>query len=136
MAAFKTLERHISPDGLLVLLVVEGPPIDGSLETLVTVGFESFDGWHVHLNLFVSKPNGRTWAQIGRDMARDVTDDKMLIAVSTRQGERCISLVQRIEDEVDFLQPGETVEYRFWSGRAVTIEELIDGKVHYKPLSS
>jgi hypothetical protein len=134
MTDFEILERHTSPDGLLMLVVIEQPPADGSLEPLITVGFEGFDGWHVHPDLWWPNPDGKTWAQIGRDIAKDVTDDAMLIAISTRDGEQSIRLVDRIEDEVDFLQPGERVEYRFWSGRTVSIEDLIDGRVPFKPL--
>ncbi len=42
--------------------------------------------------------------------------------------------MSQLEFEVDFKPLNEEKAFRFWSGRTVTFEELIDGKIAYKPL--
>jgi hypothetical protein len=44
-----------------------------------------------------------------------------------------VRILDSLETLLDFHKPDESLEFRFWGGRRVSIEELIDGRVAWKP---
>lgn len=128
-ATNEVLARHVSPDGQLTLLVVRA--IEPPRPATIIVGFEE-SPWHVHVDAF--DPAGRSWEQVGHDLAADIVNDRMLIVIVRGGDYPDIRLADNLEDEVDYLPNGERPELRFWSGRRTSFDELIDGTVTYTPL--
>jgi hypothetical protein len=124
--------RHVSSDGRLVWLAERY--LDQSGDYDFSFGFWS-DGsfWHGHPDVVEGEP-GRTREQIVRDVTEGVLNDRFVIKTTVRDGVTEHALLYDLETEVDYLVDNdERISLRFWSGRHVTFDELIDKTVDYTP---
>jgi len=126
----EVLARHVSPDGHLVLRAERESEADGRL--VYSLGFEG-QPWHLHPDFFM-KQDERSIEQMTFDLIGDVISDRMLIVIATSPGHRETRIVDTLESEVDYKPIDIGLTFRFWSGRQVSIEDLIDGRVTFKPL--
>jgi hypothetical protein len=118
-----------SSDGTITLIANKYVNPDGSIG--IAIGFDGAP-WHIHPpeNL-----DGSALAlQWALDLAADVINNRMLIVSCRDEGFEEVRLAQTLEFEVDFKGRNESLEFRFWSGQVVSLEDLIDGKVSYVPL--
>jgi hypothetical protein len=119
-----------SRDGTLTLIANEYVDPDGTRG--IAIGFKGAP-WHIH-------PPGeiegitlaRQWAL---DLVADVINNRMLVVTTRDKGFEEVRLAQSLEFEIDFKLPDESLEFRFWDGQIVSLDELIDGKVSYVPLA-
>ncbi|MCK6472013.1 MAG: hypothetical protein L6R28_09730 [Planctomycetes bacterium] len=110
------LEEHKSPDGLLTLQVVAGD--DG----LTTIGFAGLP-WHTHAEILASV-NWTDNATAVKRFVEEMTGDRETIVVAWLNGKiQDAWPTDDPEKELDFQQPGETLEFRLWSGAKVLIDE-------------
>lgn len=110
----------------MTLLVRRTLEPDGSM--LVTLGFEE-SPWHVHPELFSSDlPEVAALSIVD-----DVISDRMVIVVDRSDGDLYISLLDTIEELLEFSGTYAPLEFRFWSGRRIARAELLEGSVTYKP---
>ena len=105
--------RHVSTDGLLRLVVHAE---DGDW----AVGFEGYS-WHTHGDLLALEYGGTPVAAV-RAFAEDVVSSRRIIVVSRVDGRVADVWVtdDPSRDETKYALPGETIEKRFWDGRAAT----------------
>ena len=122
----EVLARHVSPDEALTLVVQRLREADGS--ALILVGFEESD-WHVHPELFSSDPPDA----VALGIVDDVINDRMVIVIEYPDGDPYISLLDTIEDVLEYAGTYASIEFRFWSGRRIDRAELLEGSVPYKP---
>ena len=126
----EVLARHASPDETLTLVVLRQTPPEG--DPVLSLGFMEFD-WHVHPEFFFA--NERTPERVLLDIVDDVINDRMILIYQRfADGLMHPRILDSLEFEVDFYQPGEEWTFRFWSGRVVDLDDLLDGRVRYKPL--
>lgn len=116
------LARHVSPDGALTLLVERAAEPDGT--ALISLGFER-SGWHMHPS------EAEALAVVEAVLA-----DRMVIVTTRRPHQAEHSLMLSIELEVDLYDPQDLMEFRLWSGRAVTWEELIERPSDFSALET
>jgi hypothetical protein len=109
-----TSERHISPDGLLQLIV------DRASDGDWTIGFEGY-AWHTHANIL------NAWGYDGTPEARirafidDITNSRRLIAVRRTNQNVSDIFVPDDPGRIDRYAPeNETTELRYWDGRVGT----------------
>lgn len=125
-----TFATERSPDGRLTLIADECVNPDGTLG--VAIGFNDAP-WHIHPPEHIDGTAlAQKWA---RDLVADVINDRMLIVTSRNEEFEEVRLAGSLEFEVDFKDRNESLEFRFWSGQVVSLEDLIDEKVSYLPLS-
>jgi hypothetical protein len=124
------LHRHVTEDGSLVWRVERHR--EGAGATIIM----DFDGlpWHMHPE--VVERRGRSDEKIADDVTAALLADKLVI-LTVRSG----SIVEHkplfdLETELATKPNEELWTLRFWSGRTVTVEDLIDGRVDYLPLTS
>ncbi|AKR58497.1 hypothetical protein XM25_22410 [Devosia sp. H5989] len=118
-----------SSDGTLTLIADKYVNPDGSIG--IAIGFDGAP-WHLHPPKDLDgSPLALQWAL---DLAADVINNRMLIVTCRDEGFEEVRLAQTLEFEVDFKGRNESLEFRFWSGQVVSLEDLIDGKVSYVPL--
>jgi hypothetical protein len=130
MDTSEVLVEEVSPDGELVLWARRH--VEQSGEVVVSIGFGHAD-WHIHPELF-DLCQGKSAEQAARDIVADVVADRMLVVTNSVPGFRQVTIAGPLELELDVLAPNETLEFRFWSGRQVAVEDLIDRKVTYLAL--
>jgi len=129
------IARHQSPDGELVWRVERSDDAAGG--AVFSAGFEG-GFWHVHPDQL--ERTGEPLAVLLKVTEQLLTDRLIIVEerrpVPDAPGE--ISLERRPLGNLDFdLQLKENDEnwkLRLWSGRVITIEDVIDGKVDYEPL--
>ena len=119
-----------SRDGTLTLVANEYVNPDGTLG--IAIGFVGAP-WHIHPPEELE--GGGLALQWARDLVADVINNRMLIVTCRDEGFEEVRLAHSPEFEVDFKGRNESLEFRFWSGQIVSLEDLIDGKVNYVPLS-
>ena len=105
------VERYISPDGLLKLIVERAEDGDWSL------GFEGF-AWHVHGDSlgwcgYVGSPEQRVRAFIA-----DIIESRRVIVISRLAGAVRDTWVtdDPTQDELKYAELNETIEKRYWNG--------------------
>jgi hypothetical protein len=123
--------RHVSPDGELVWRIEREVEADGRV--VISFGFEGLD-WHLHPEFFSA--NGREPLAIALDVTDDLVSDRSLVVISHWPGRVEYSILDDLEVLVEFKQLEEELGFRFWSGRQVSVDDLKDGKVTYKPLGA
>lgn len=123
------LASHVSPDGTFTWIVEVYSEPDGT--DGIAMGFDGF-GWHLHPDSVDRRE--RTDQQIAADATEALLADRLLI-MTTTDGEAVEhSLLDDLEVEVSIKSYSERWTFRFWSGRSVEVDDLIDGKVGYLPL--
>jgi len=108
--SYKTLEKHISPDGLLTFSVLQYPDEDND----ISLGFENFD-WHTHADILAST-TGLTEEKAVRQFVDDLLDNKQIIVVMKKENK--IVQVWITEDpigELKYQQDDEGLEFRYWN---------------------
>ena len=125
------LLRRVSPDGALIWLVQRYQDEQGEFD--FAFGFESGNsGWHSHPDMLDAP--GKSREQVVSEVTDDVTNDRMLIKATVRGDWVEHALLGDLETEVDYLvDVDDQISIRFWSGRSVSFDELIDGAVAYRP---
>jgi hypothetical protein len=123
--------RHVSPDGELVWRVEREVEADGRV--VISFGFEGLD-WHLHPEFFLA--NGREPLTIGLEVTDDLVSDRSVVVISRWPEGVEYSIPDSLEVLVDFKHLEEELSFRFWSGRQVSVDDLIDGAVAYKPLGA
>ena len=109
-----TVERHISPDGLLRLVVDRADDGDWS------VGFEGFP-WHTHGDILESSGYAGAPAERVRAFVDDVTASRRVIVISRVEGKVRDAWVtdDPTRDELKYAEYDETIQKRLWNGRPV-----------------
>jgi hypothetical protein len=103
------VEEHISPDGRLTFLVVQGE--DGD----VSMGFAGFP-WHTHADILAALA-GLSEAEAVRRYVDDLIGGVSVVALWSVAGElRDIWVSENPERDADYPQAGESIELRFWDG--------------------
>ncbi|RYE10335.1 MAG: hypothetical protein EOP22_04620 [Hyphomicrobiales bacterium] len=133
-ASFEILARHVSPDGRLTWRVERYREADGV--NGYAAGFEdSF--WHIHPDQL--QRAGEDEEKL-RGLTADLLADRLVVVVEvwtppgTEAEDQNIRILGDLETEIDFKSNDEKWQLRFWSGAAVEIDDLIDGKVAFLPL--
>jgi hypothetical protein len=130
----EVLVRHVSSDGALIWRVEKSLLPDGT--AAYVAGFEGLL-WHIH-----PESLDRPGAPLDRVLAvtDDLLADRMLVIEETWPSTgpddpaRSLRLMTDLDEEIAFKANDETWRLRFWSGRSVDVDDLIDGKVVYLPL--
>ena len=122
------IARHVSPDGQLVWVVEEYPETEGSHG--IAMGFADLP-WHTHPDAFDRR--GRSDHDIATDVTAAILTDRVLIMTTRYDDVVEHGFLDDLELQVEIKSLDEQWSFRFWSGRQVTIEELIDGTVSYLP---
>jgi len=105
------LEEHVSPDGRLLFRVAASA--DGD----VCLGFVGFP-WHTHGDILAAT-TGLPQAQAIRQFVDDLVGGKSVIVLWSVGGElRDVWVSDAPETDAAYAQPGESVELRYWDGRA------------------
>ncbi len=112
----------MSPDGALTLLVQRTAEPDGT--ALISLGFDE-SGWHMH-------PSETDALAV----VEAILADRMVIVTTRRTHRMEHSLMPSIELEVDLYDPQDVMEFRLWSGRAVTWEEIIERQSDFSTLET
>lgn len=104
------VERHVSPDGLL-RLIVECDDDDWA------VGFEGF-AWHTHGDLLEPFGYAGTVEQRVRAFVDDIVASRWVIVVSRLDGMLHDAWVtdDPTRNELKYAEPNETIEKRLWNG--------------------
>jgi hypothetical protein len=102
-------ERHISPDGLLQLIVDRADDGDWS------VGFDGLV-WHTHGDLLTHDYGGSPETAV-RSFVDDVISSGRVIVVSRIDGKLRDAWItdDPTNDEMKYADPNETIEKRLWS---------------------
>src|SRR2546430_15192862 len=99
-------ERYSSPDGSLVLVVVD---TEGDL----AVAFEGFE-WHTHGDLLVGS-YGATAAEAVAAFVEQILSDRLAIAVCRRDGAvHDVRVTDAPATEHEYAVVGEQILLRFW----------------------
>jgi hypothetical protein len=110
------LERHVSQDGILILRVWED---DGD----ISIGFENFV-WHTHGDLLAGS-YGLGETEAIRQFVDAILNDELPVIIQKRDGKFSDIWITQdppadaLEDLRQYGEPNETLEIRFWSGKAV-----------------
>ena len=100
----------VSPDGDLALTM----EIDIDGECLL--GFHGFE-WRQQGSV-LSEQHGTTVDLACQTFIKQVIEDQAIIAVLSRHGERTdIWITEAPDDDLEYLQEGESILFRYWSGR-------------------
>jgi hypothetical protein len=102
------LERHVSPDGTLALVVERR---DGDLD----IGFEGY-AWHVHGDM-LAELAGTSRDEAVRRFVDDVLNGPRIVAIVRRGGTVADAWVSDdpAKDRL-YAQSGEDLEFRRWDG--------------------
>lgn len=105
------VERHISPDSLLQLIVDRADDGDWS------VGFGGF-AWHTHGDILEWSGYAGPPAERVRAFVDDIIASRRVIVVSRIDGMVRDAWVtdDPTHDELKYAEPNETIEKRLWSG--------------------
>ncbi|MDB5538618.1 MAG: hypothetical protein JWQ89_345, partial [Devosia sp.] len=107
MTEAELVARHVSLDGALHFRIERYE--DGRL----ALGFEESQ-WHVHSDML--EPKGRSPEQVALALADDLLNDRLVIVIQTGEGDDRYSILDTIEDELEFSGTYARLEFRFWSG--------------------
>jgi hypothetical protein len=100
---------HVSPDGQLALTVLEAG--DGE----VHVCFHGFE-WYTPASL-LAEISGLKPERAVEHYIEQVLQDNALIAVLREEGEvRDVWVTDAPESDLQHQRPGESIEFRYWSG--------------------
>jgi hypothetical protein len=112
------IERHISPDGLLQLIVDRTDDGDWG------VGFDKF-AWHTHGDLLAYHYGGSPEAAI-QSFVSDVISSRRVIVISRIDGKiHDVWITDKpSSDETKYAYRNETIEKRLWDGRQLFVEKL------------
>lgn len=103
---------HVSSDGLLALTVK--CDIDGDQ----LIGFHGYD-WNLQASI-LSEITGLAIAEAIAVFIEDVLNDRSIIAVLDRGGVvQDVWVTNSPKTDLQYLRPGETLTFRYWSGKAV-----------------
>ena len=108
----ETLEKHISPDGLLIFSVLQFPDEDND----ISLGFENFE-WHTHADILAST-SGLTEENAIRQFVDNLLNNKTVIVVMKKENK--ITQVWITEDplsELKYKEDDEVLEFRYWNGQ-------------------
>src|SRR4051794_17916719 len=105
------IERHTSPDGLLQLVV------DLADDGVLSVGFDGF-AWHTHGDILDWSGCEGTAEERVRAFVTDVISSRRVIVISRMNGVLRDAWItdDPTHDELEFAEPGEAIEKRFWNG--------------------
>jgi hypothetical protein len=107
------VEEHVSPDGRLRLRIAMSE--DGDL----TLGFVGFP-WHTHADILAAT-TGLPEAEAVPRFIDDLVQGASVVVLWSVGGEvRDIWVSDDPEQDAAYPQPGESVELRYWDGRAWT----------------
>lgn len=115
---YKTLEKHISSDGLLTFLVLQYPEETNDID----LGFEHF-GWHTHGDILAST-SGLTEEKAVRQFVDGLLNNKRIIVLMKKENK--IDQVWITEDptgELEYQQDDEVLEFRYWNGQKLNFEK-------------
>lgn len=105
---------QVSPDGALAISVRND--VDG--EKLI--GFHGFE-WQVQVSS-LSEEQGKETAAALDDFVKNILDDRSIIAVLRKHGEIVdVWVTDDPESDREFLQPGEELAFRNWSGAKLDV---------------
>jgi len=109
------VERHTSPDGLLVLIV---DLTDGDW----SIGFDKF-AWHTHGNILHATRYDGTPEEATRQFVDDILSSRCVIVLSSIDGQLRDAWVtdDPDRDETKYAEENESIEKRFWSGERVAV---------------
>jgi hypothetical protein len=106
------LEEHVSPDGALRFQVTRDPASGATI-----LGFAGFC-WHTHPDLLATA-YGMTESDALRKCVNDLLTDRLVIGLFRQRGELTeVSIEDRPGHDYEWLGPAESIEYRYWSGKA------------------
>src|SRR4051794_14773365 len=104
------LEEHVSPDGVLRFQVTRDP---SSGQTIL--GFAGFC-WHTHPDLLAAA-YGMPEAEAIRKCVGDLLADRLVIGLFLLRGKLTeVSIEDRPGHDYEWMEPWESIEYRYWSG--------------------
>jgi hypothetical protein len=104
------LQRHVSPDGLLTLVVIRDEDGDTS------VGFEGY-GWHTHADILASLSGLSEEAATNR-FVQDVLAGQRVVGVYRVDGKVTdVVVTDDRESMLRYKPDNETIEFRLWDGR-------------------
>ena len=106
------IERHLSPDGLLHLVVDRADDGDWS------VGFEGF-AWHTHGDILEWSGYDGTPEDRVRAFVDDIIASRRVIVISRVDGKVRDAWVtdDPTHNELKYAEPNETIEKRLWNGQ-------------------
>lgn len=129
------IARYVSPDGQLVWRVEVSKSTSG--EPVYAAGFEG-TFWHVHPDQL--RRRGEP-IEVLLTLTEELLADKLVIIEErwpVPDNPEELGLERSLLVDLDFelsVKPNETAwKLRFWSGKVVDVEDLIDGAVAFTPL--
>ncbi|MGB7210707.1 MAG: hypothetical protein WBD27_18770 [Pyrinomonadaceae bacterium] len=116
------LEEHISTDGLLSLCVIKSEDAD------ITIGFVGYP-WHTHGDIL----GGTSETAAIRSFVDSIINDETIIAFSLINGKVTdVFPTENPTDDLDSMRkygaPDESMEFRYWSGKAIDGSLLLSPK--------
>lgn len=108
--ALAIVERHLSPDGLLLLIVERADDGDWS------VGFDGYS-WHTHGDLLAFEYGGLPDAAV-RAFVNDIITSQRVVVISRLDGTFNDVWItdDPCRDEMKYAEAKETIEKRYWNG--------------------
>jgi hypothetical protein len=105
----RILERHVSPDGNLVLIVQEDETGD------IAVGFEGY-AWHTHADILAAL-TGQPQREALRAFVDDIVTDRAIVAVAAVGATvRAAWVTDNPESAFKYKPDDESIRFRRWSG--------------------
>lgn len=101
------LEQHLSPDGLLKLIVC------GTVDGEISIGFEGYQ-WHTHADLLTSVYGSPQELAVRRFVDDVLTGRAIIVVARVNNDIRDIWITEDAEAENEYTTPGETLEMRSW----------------------
>src|SRR5687767_14478304 len=102
------LQRHVSPDGLLILVVIRD-------EYDTSIGFEGY-GWHTHADILASL-SGLPEEAAAERFVQDVLSGRRLIGIYRVGGKVIdVTVIDDRESSLKYKSDNEMIEFRLWDG--------------------
>jgi len=124
------LQRYRSPALDLVWLANRAAEANG--RTVIAMGFEGFL-WHLHPDEFELR--GRSDEAFCADVTAALLNDE-LVVFTEQDGEFVRhTLLDDLDLELEIKRKESVWRFRYWSGRTVSFDDLVDGGARYVPIS-
>ncbi len=124
-AKAELIARHVSPDGQLVFRIERE-------EGAVSFGFEGLP-WHLHPDQIASDETDPV--QVAKSFTTDLIEDRYLIVINKFHERTAYRIAFSLEVEIDSKPSEQGLAFRFWSRGAVSVDDLIEEKAVFTPLS-
>lgn len=106
---------YVTDDGLLALTVFQD--VDGE----ALIGFHGFE-WNIQVSI-LSEVLGTSPEEALQTFIADVLQDRSVIAILKMSGELCdVWITDSPKVDLQYVQFGEELSFRYWSGKAAPIE--------------